>query len=108
MSEIETGRPICVRCQEPIFNAFRKREYCLDCEIILDGMSFTGTEVLEMVLAMMPPMPPNIPKGVIPGVPIATVLQVAARVMMQKGIFPQPETDKDEGSGPSKPPLIGV
>lgn len=108
MPKFQHNKPICVRCQEPIFNDFRKREWCYDCEIILKQLSFDGVEVLEMVLAMMPPMPPNLPKGAVPGVPVAAVLQVAARVMIRAGIFPKPEPTNDEDGGPQKSPLIGV
>lgn len=108
MADIETGKPICVRCQKPMFNAFREREWCYDCEIILKDLSFDGVEVLEMILAIMPPMPTNAPPNAVPGVPLVKLLQIAARVMIQVGIFPEPEKkDNQEDSGPEKP-LIGV
>ena len=53
------GRRFCVRCQAPIDNQFRKKQWCIDCEQQLQAMTFTGEDALTMVVAIMPPTPPH-------------------------------------------------
>lgn len=108
MSAIETNQPPCIRCMKPIFNAFRRDPWCDDCNTELQLMSYTGEEVLQLVLAMLPPMPQHLRPGAVPVVPVATVNQIAHKVLVEKGLLNNIEPDNDEGSGPSKKPLIGV
>lgn len=108
-SGIETGKPPCIRCGEPMFNAFTKKRWCADCVTALQQMSFNGEEVLEMILTMMPPTPPH------PDAPIKamTVLKNARIVMLHYGILEPQEGDEelgqpdDDGGGTApKPALI--
>ena len=93
------GRRFCVRCHEPIDNRFRKQPWCLDCDLELQQMSFDGTEVLEMVVAMMPPTPPH-PDATIKAF---TVLRLSREILIENGLLLRDEDNKDDGpAAPSK------
>lgn len=91
---IHTKARKCVRCKEPIFNPFRQTPWCSDCQIDLQAMSFNGEEVLEMVLAMMPPQPPHPQMAV----RVMTVLSVCRRVLVKNGLLGDDEDDEEQNS----------
>lgn len=85
------GRRFCVRCQAPIDNQFRKKQWCIDCEQQLQAMTFTGEDALTMVVAIMPPTPPH------PDFTIKawTVLKLARHVLQAKGLLLNQEQQAD-------------
>lgn len=87
----------CIRCDAVIDNPFRTQPWCDDCSLVLQGMLFNGEDVLEMVVAMMPPTPPR-PVMMINA---WTVLNNSRRVLQHMGILLEDEEDdKPEGSSP--------
>lgn len=99
---VPTARP-CVRCHELIHNKFRPQPWCLECGLELQQMDFNGEEVLEMVLAMMPPTPPH-PDATIKG---WTVLRIARQVLLKHELLlPNEDEPDDQRPGGSSKILI--
>lgn len=97
------NRRDCVRCHKPIMNTFSKKPWCSDCDLELQQMSFDGTEVLDMIINIMPPTPP-FPEATIKA---WTVLKIARRVLLEQNLLLPNEDTEDEGGAPvPKSPIL--
>jgi hypothetical protein len=88
----------CVRCEENIKNPFSKHRVCDDCLTAIQLMTFNGEEVLDMLFAVLPPVPPT-PKM---QVPVSTVARIVRKILVAKDLI-LPDDEQDE---PPKPSLI--
>lgn len=96
------GRRFCVRCHEPIDNEFRKQQWCLDCGLELQQMSYNGEEVLELVASMMPPTPPH-PDATIKAY---TILRICREILIQNGLLLRDEDNPDDTPDAMQPSRI--
>jgi hypothetical protein len=92
---IVPGRRKCVRCHGPIDNQFRTQPWCLECGLQLQQMSYNGEEVLELIMAIMPPTPPH-PEAMIKA---WSVLRVARQALLAQGLL----LPNDDEPGDQKP-----
>lgn len=81
---------LCVRCRETITDDYRAQPYCESCEEWLLAQSYTGVQVLDLVMAMMPPTPPNKDQVI----RVLKVQEVCRDVLLQVGILLPHKSDK--------------
>jgi hypothetical protein len=81
---------VCIRCHGTINDQYRAEPWCEECSVVLQGQTYTGEQVLELIIAMMPPTPPN-PDQVIR---VYKVQEVCRDVMIQVGILLPHKTDR--------------
>ena len=97
--KIVTGKEPCIRCGDDIDNEFRKQPWCFECGIELQGMSFTGEDMLEAVLSTMPPLHLKF-------VEVVQVHRIARKMLIHQGIFPAPEDDENDDDTNTRKSLI--
>jgi hypothetical protein len=102
-SKIETGKQPCLHCNKPLFNPFRTKPWHEECEKVLKDMHFNGEQVLDLVLAMMPPTPPH------PEMQVKVTLmhQIARQVLIDvELVLPKPGERKFPAKEIGKPSII--
>lgn len=89
----------CMRCHNKMDKSLRTKPWCVDCEAELKAMKFDGEQVLDMVVAMMPPAPPHDQIQV----KVWTVLRIARGVLLEKLLLLPADEEPHE---PSKPAVL--
>lgn len=100
------GMKRCIRCHKVITNKMHKLPWCTEgegnCQDAMNAMSFTGEDVMRILLAAMPPQVENPKQGVL----IVDVQAVIKAIMIDvKMILPLEDDEKDK---PKKPILLGL
>lgn len=81
---------LCIRCRGTITDDYRAEPYCEECEAVLLEQSYNGVQVLDLVMAMMPPTPPNVDQVI----RVLKVQEVCRDVMIQVGILLPHKSDR--------------